>query len=328
VAKTKIINQTSSAIWDELVYVSLGEKEIENGLVFSLLHHLPDKPPSIYATGIIKGATIMGVESTQKIKFPLDTYGTLECKLDFTESNQFGIFYDFAEWNSRETRAEMTLLFIEQLCYDLRDRVHPISLQYKTGRLVRILSNPRVGEGNAGSHDALSDEEIAEIDGNLGLMFEFLDNNLALLNQEIHEDFSLKIVEAIWDRFVSVSEHLIVPMLGDEPKERKEWEEKRIQFFDHYIKTAQSFFSPADGGGLSQAQVQIWSYNQLQLLLKHYHMPGDSLMEMYVILRTSVTKTGSRHSDLDWILKLLKLKGFGKYVDNELRLRCEGRWIT
>lgn len=50
------------------------------------------------------------------------------------------------------------------------------------------------------------------------------------------EALALEVVLGSWNRFVADAEALIVPTLYDDVKERKQWDERRFQFFRKLVE--------------------------------------------------------------------------------------------
>jgi hypothetical protein len=156
----------------------------------------------------------------------------------------------------------------------------------------------------------------------------------------LEESLSLKIVQGVWDKFIKTSELMIVPTLGDDQKDRKPWDERRLNFFNRYIESSIVFFSPGEGEGLSKAQLDVKSFIQLQLVLKNYQINKIDLLVLYngVACMLPVSFDGipnlinfdsesSSHTNLDWVLKLLKMRGNEQFVNQQLKDRCEGKWV-
>ncbi|EGF82681.1 hypothetical protein BATDEDRAFT_34375 [Batrachochytrium dendrobatidis JAM81] len=162
----------------------------------------------------------------------------------------------------------------------------------------------------------------------------------------------------IWDCVLTTAEGLIVPSLADEAKERKPWDERRMSFFRKFIEAAELFFR-SGGEGLPDDAIFTRAYRQLQFIIASYEHSRQILIETYsqciqtdpktapndiqmdsikVPIKESDVEsqksallsnfTPSTHlvamdaqSDLDWILKLLKMRGGKEIVDSKLRER-------
>ncbi|KAI8916020.1 hypothetical protein EDD86DRAFT_197454 [Gorgonomyces haynaldii] len=309
--KTRWISQSANAVWDEYLYSVMGQKEANGGLMFSMLHMIDGQKEYHYATGELQVQmiqTMMMTGGVHETRVRFGDYGHVKVEIEVSNREEIQILQQMVRWLTKQTTDKMTNMFIDQLCYDLRDRVHPITLNYKENKLQRFFSKVM----NDPKPEDLTQEERDEIESNLSLIFEFLNVNLEVLTSHMEEQFSLEIVKGIWQRFVQVSEQMVVPSLGEDPKERKPWDERRIMFFMQYLDAAQAFFRPAEDEGLTKEQLEHREYLDLLMMLKHYHQPKQELLDVY---------QASKYSD--WILKLLKMKGLGDFVNAELRDRCQ-----
>ena len=96
-----------------------------------------------------------------------------------------------------------------------------------------------------------------------------------------------------------------------------------INFFVLYIQSACSFFRPDEDEGLSKEQINSPAFQQLESIVKHYALSKAELLEMYyqstILNQFGNAGTGSGKF---WILKLLKLRGYGEFVLTEMRDIC------
>ncbi|KAI8924775.1 hypothetical protein BC831DRAFT_401923 [Entophlyctis helioformis] len=189
----------------------------------------------------------------------------------------------------------------------------------------------------------------------------FLDANLDVLFAHLDESLASRILHAVWDRLLCVLELMIVPSLGEDPKERKPWDSKRLAFFAKFVEILETYFH-ADGAGLADEDIHSPSYRQLlhddrvvrypkQTLLLTYTQYKEQLMlqnartvgptpasapatitpptSPFAASPPSVSPVSAGEPrpqriyvhDLDWILKLLKMRGARDFVDAELRDR-------
>lgn len=71
-----------------------------------------------------------------------------------------------------------------------------------------------------------------------------------------------------------------------------------------------------DGQGLSTEQLNSTPYVELKNVMEHYFSSLNDLSQRYY----SARETGE--DTLEWILKLMKMKGGKDFVEEELRNRC------
>ena len=163
----------------------------------------------------------------------------------------------------------------------------------------------------------MSDVEISEIEDYLSPFFDFLNSNLAVLMSNMDDALAFEVVLGSWNRFVSDAEALIVPQLIDDQKERKQWDERRFQFFLKLVEIAFDFFL-GDGQGLSKTMLRTKSFVDLESIISNYFSSKEDLINLYLTIKGDPV-------DSFWILKLVKMKGGKDFVDDALKRRCFSR---
>ena len=97
------------------------------------------------------------------------------------------------------------------------------------------------------------------------------------------------------------------------------------------LKLAEKFFR-SDGEGLSEELIDIDAYKHLLLTIESYTLPRSALIDLYNAEVRRWRKLHPKDSteavqpvDLDWILRLVKLRGDHEFVDAELKRRVQNR---
>ena len=241
VGRTSQVSQNANAVWDETIYTVLGQRELCGGLVFSVMHYIQNEKEFTFALGELPFEvlqTFMATDGSHQTLLSFGENGKIKLEIEVTTKEDPGVLKNMVNWLTRNTAKKMTHMMTEQLCYDLRDRIHPITLNYKTPKLNKFFNKLLDTPTNSPKAEILSLEEQEEIEANLGAIFDFLNVNLEVLTSHMDEKYSMQIVAGIWARFLQVSEALIVPTLGNDPKDRKPWDDRRIKFFEQYIDVA------------------------------------------------------------------------------------------
>lgn len=83
---------------------------------------------------------------------------------------------------------------------------------------------------------SLTSADLADIDDYLEPLFDYMNANLEVLMSNLEEKSALAVVSGVWNRFILDAEALVVPTLGDDSKDRKQWDERRFQFFAKYLE--------------------------------------------------------------------------------------------
>lgn len=312
----------------------MSQAQIKEGLIFQIIHLLDTQKEFIFTYGDVLVDSIASVGGPIKTCIGLWDGSQLQIETSIATYEDVYVLEEMLAWLTMRNEEKMIETIVNQLCHDLKERVHAISVVYKTPTFTKFLSNFSDSPKSTG---ALLKEDEDDIERNLAALFDFLNGNLEVLTNHLEEKFSLKVVKGVWDQFLRTSEALIVPSLGDDAKDRKPWDEKRLQFFAKYIESAQEFFNAGEGEGLSMEQIQGQPFIQLKLILVNYHSTKQELMQIYqeLVLQVRLDSHDEvkkkvhgemSHLELDWILKLLKMRGNGDFVSSELKKRCEGRW--
>ena len=71
-----------------------------------------------------------------------------------------------------------------------------------------------------------------------------------------------------------------------------------------------------DGQGLTAEQLNSAPYVELKNVMEHYFSSANDLSQRYYAAREN------GQDNLEWILKLMKMKGGKDFVEEELRNRC------
>ncbi|KAI8900080.1 hypothetical protein BC833DRAFT_583224 [Globomyces pollinis-pini] len=124
------------------------------------------------------------------------------------------------------------------------------------------------------------------------------------------ETIAFEVVLGVWNQLVDHAEAMIVPSLGDDPKDRKQWDIRRFNFFLKFMEIATEFFV-VDGEGLDVETLETPSYQSLKSIMENYFKTKSELQEEYLALED--------RSDANWMLKLIKMKGGKDFVDDMLR---------
>ncbi|KAH9267667.1 hypothetical protein BASA84_000559 [Batrachochytrium salamandrivorans] len=359
---TKRILQSSNAAWSEMVYSLMTESEIVEGLHFCVLHHVPGKAESQYAVGkavIDNISSVMNTEGGLETLVQLGSYGRLLVRISISVPEDIVFLSTLVDLRIKSSVEQCIESFVDQLCSDIYNRVYSISLKYKTQAFTAFIqkSKPKFSKswenGNI-SHGLINMDELGT---DLEPLFEYLNANMEVVTENVEETLAFHIIGRIWDRILTGFESMIVPSLGDEWKDQKPWDERRMCFFKKLVESTELFFR-SGGEGLPDDYIHTQAYRQLQFIIASYDHPQHILIETYnqylhtdptdsvgdsyvnhtndlskesqdipqpVVHGSSLTSLESTtqypQTDLDWILKLMKMRGGKEIVDNKLQER-------
>nr|KAJ3422711.1 hypothetical protein HK105_006770 [Polyrhizophydium stewartii] len=279
--RTSELVQSSNPQWDERVYAIMSEREVSGGLRFGLVHHVPGRSESLFAVGQlhVEGLrAVMDMDDGLETLIQLGSYGKLLVRVHVSRIEDTNFLVSMTEWVTSAALDGFVECFVDQICMDVRDRVHPITLKYKTQALTNFMNKSKLFQ--RGDDDSANSVDQDEVAADLAPFFDFLNANLEILTENVEEELAFRIIGRIWNRVVEIAEAMVVPSLGEDPKERKPWDSRRFQFFKLCIQNTESFFE-SDGEGLPATMIQTPAYRRLQFIIASYEMPRATLLETY-----------------------------------------------
>jgi MUN domain len=309
IAITNHIRQSQSPVWNENT-LALHDAH-STSLTVGIWHRIEGQKDSLYGVGQLETRGIKSGPLTQTVNFGKN--GSLNISMEVLgESRE--ILCSIIKWICENTARKMINLLVDQvfsllmkLSHDFRDRIHELSLKYKSNFIKTNFFKDRI--------EPLSSQEVEDIEEYLAPLFDYLNSNLEVLMANMNEDLALEVVLGTWNRFIADAEALIVPSLLEDAKERKPWDERRFQFFSKFVSIAYDFFM-GDGEGLSKQALHSRNYLQLKGIMTHYFDSKQDLINAYLDMDIA--------SDTDWILKLIKMKGGKDFVEDALKKQVQG----
>ncbi|XJO74858.1 hypothetical protein BDV3_005617 [Batrachochytrium dendrobatidis] len=320
----------------------------------------PDAQYAVGKVHIEGVQSVMDMSNGLETLVQLGSYGRLLVRIHISSPENILFIKNMVSSRTNASMKQVMKYFVDQLCFDFQERIYLISLKYKTQAFTAFIQkkNPmffKSRDATEPSHNAINMDELGV---DLEPLFEHLNANMEVLTENVDEPLAFEIIGMIWDCVLTTAEGLIVPSLADEAKERKPWDERRMSFFRKFIEAAELFFR-SGGEGLPDDAIFTRAYRQLQFIIASYEHSRQILIETYsqciqtdpktapndiqmdsikVPIKESDVEsqksallsnfTPSTHlvamdaqSDLDWILKLLKMRGGKEIVDSKLRER-------
>ncbi|KAJ3030764.1 UNVERIFIED_CONTAM: hypothetical protein HDU68_007841 [Siphonaria sp. JEL0065] len=221
-------------------------------------------------------------------------------------------------------------ILVDKLCFDLRQRLKDASADHKqsviiVNNIMNLFSSESTKRNLQAPLSSTQKPTETDVDVKLAPLLDFINGNLGIIAETILSiPLANRVVQGIWERFIDVAEGLIVPNLGDDNgllDRKKQWEESRVAFLGHTIGIVKDFLY-ANGEGLPLDQMEIESFGQLQLILRHYGWSKKDLYQKHFAEMSRFVDWSDA-----WLLKLVKLKGgYGDYVLEAMRRKVEGRY--
>ncbi|KAG8835271.1 hypothetical protein FRC17_004578 [Serendipita sp. 399] len=122
---------------------------------------------------------------------------------------------------------------------------------------------------------AVSDEEV---EATLGPLYDYLNENLQVLNDTLSEAARETVMSKIWKEILAILEGLLVPSIGDTPSSMKPLHDREIDIVFKWLRSLLNFFH-ADGEGMSMETLQNAKYREIMSLRLYYDWHTDQLME-------------------------------------------------
>ncbi|KAI9089606.1 hypothetical protein DFS34DRAFT_597989 [Phlyctochytrium arcticum] len=332
IGETRGIPQSSNAVWNDQFHVLIDESDINSTLELILMHRVPpekvgDKERSYM---FARGAVRVNWPSTHQVQtVDLNGAGSVLFRGDVSADN--GNFLMEKVESSANRRINNAIeIFADKLCCDLHDRLKLVSRKYKSSGYKKFLGKLNTRDSPPMQRPAsaihISDDQIMQ---DLDTLLAYVNVNLEVLTENMDHPLALRIVKGIWIRAIRVVEGLVVGEVGDDGKEKREWDPRRIQFLRRCLEYLAAFFN-SDGEGLPEEALQTPRYRQLCDLLNNYHVPRKDLQRDYMASDHSAGKFGDTEDDVfdgDWMLKLIRVKGGKDFVDDIIgrRVRMGGR---
>eukprot|EP00842_Homolaphlyctis_polyrhiza_P004246 jgi/Hompol1/4822/HPOL_003991-RA len=241
VGRTHLMQQASTITWNCVILAVLSEREILGGLNVRIVQHVPGQPDAAFAVGKIQFDSIGDVlEIAAKSKgttlsVSLNGPSSLLVNLAIDTNIDFEFIVSLAEQITTRNLGEVVDMFVDQLCFDLRDRIHPVTLRYKTQAILDAFNKSKLMFKKTAPNDANA-IDMEELASDIAPILDFLDANLDVMAENVDGELAFRMAGHVWDRVVSICEAMIVPSLGEDPKERKPWDEKRMMFFRKFIE--------------------------------------------------------------------------------------------
>ncbi|KAI9347264.1 hypothetical protein BDR26DRAFT_951904 [Obelidium mucronatum] len=328
--------------------ILLTDVDIERGLRLMVVHHIPMTigiPPSVAATSPTGGpASTSGTDYLIAMEgFAIDHVvmtavknggggvvfgvsvagGMVMLKLVIEQGVVASIVRNRLRYVVNRMVEDSKTVLVDKLCFDLRQRLKDASAEHKqsviiVNNIMNLFSSEATKRSLQAPLSTAQKPTETDVDAKLAPLLDFIDGNLGIIAETILSvSLANRVVQGIWERFIDVAEGLIVPNLGDDNgllDRKRPWEDSRVAFLGHTVEIVKEFLH-ADGSGLPLDQMEVETFGQLQLILKHYGWNKRDLYQKHF-------GEMSRFMDWSdaWLLKLLKLKGgYGDYVVDAMR---------
>ncbi|TPX65599.1 hypothetical protein SpCBS45565_g05071 [Spizellomyces sp. 'palustris'] len=328
IGETRSVPQSASAVWNEAFYFSLGATDLITPVEICLMHRVPPEKTGeserlyMFARGTLR---LNPAAADMEVAVDLGGSGKVLVQTKI-ESDVVSLKKRVASDVERGLEKAVNI-FAEKVCYDMKDRLKTVSRKHKVSGYKNLITklNQKDSASSLSSH-SISPTQISddEIENDLELLLGYINVNLEVLTESMEHSLALRVVKGVWVQVVNHVEALVVGEVGDEGKDKREWDAKRIGFIRRSMEFLAAFFH-SDGEGLPKEELETERFKQLCQLLNMYHTSKKELQRLYLAQQQSAsTVVGENLRGGDWILKLIRVKGGKEFVDEIVAKRV--RW--
>ncbi|KAJ3033445.1 hypothetical protein HDV00_006353 [Rhizophlyctis rosea] len=347
-ARTKAVRQRPTVQWGETFCCLVLDREFEDGLVVQLVQVVPGKGE--YVVGMASVARGVVGEDVVRVGGGMGVVVSVERWRG--GSGEF--LRERVGWVAGVHERVIVDFLADKLCHDLRDRLKSLSNKHREAPMKSLMGKLRPSETNlsnllhrspspspslppsptpsTSSHLSLLTDATVEED--LAPLLQHVNVNLEVLTGSMDHVLALRVVRGLWERVLVVLEGLLVPGLGEEDGEVKAKEERRVSWCRWAMEILAAFFN-GEGEGLPFSELHTERFVQLRALTEAYFTPRRELEVRYLeMIRNGggddeggEGDDGEEPEKLDWMLKLIKLRGGKEFVEQQMRLRFYGRRV-
>ncbi|KAJ3049739.1 hypothetical protein HK097_009297 [Rhizophlyctis rosea] len=351
-ARTKPLRQRPTIRWGETFCCVVTEREFEDGLSLHLVQSVPGKGEYVV------GYCSMGRGRLGEVEVRIGgSSGILVDVVEEVDGGSFEFLNERLRWVAEVHERVIVDYLADKLCHDLRDRLKTLSNKHRTAPMKSFMNKVRTSESNitnllrspsptpspssAYSSSSFSSQTPhlslltdAEVEDDLAPLLQHVNVNLEVLTGTMEHRNALRVVKGLWERILVVLEGLLVPDLGEEDREVKAKEERRVAWCRWAMEILAAFFN-GEGEGLPYPALTTERFSQLRPLTEAYFTPRKELEVRFVKAKNGVggggeergggEEDGDQPEENDWMLKLIKLRGGKEFVEQQMRGRFYGK---
>ncbi|CAG8475134.1 20696_t:CDS:2 [Dentiscutata erythropus] len=159
------------------------------------------------------------------------------------------------------------------------DRISPFLKQCLSRDVINKLLKPA---GFAGIFEQkkrdLTDRNIEEA---IDALFDYFDENLMILNSNLHLEVFKSVISRIWKEIVNTIELIIIPPLSDRQSDMKSLSDNELMIVLKWLQFLKQYLY-ADGLGVQSDILENQKYKEISKIDKLYHMETENLMQEYL----------------------------------------------
>ncbi|KAL6253094.1 hypothetical protein RBB50_000815 [Rhinocladiella similis] len=215
----------------------------------------------------------------------LDTQGRLMVRVSMEgERDDIQFYFGKAFRNLQRTQRDMTRKITDKLSAYIN---HCLSR-----RALRSLLNRGISISTVSSYFARNRASVmptstmptdAEILNALKPLFDYFDDNFAIMQQTLTGEAMIAVMTRIWKEVLVTVEGLLVPPLSDKPSQQKALTQQELDIVFKWLQSLFEFFNAVDeetgeANGVPLNVLKNPKYHELQMLNFFYFEPTDGLI--------------------------------------------------
>lgn len=215
----------------------------------------------------------------------LDTQGRVMVRVSMEgERDDIEFYFGKAFRNLQRTQRDMTRKITDKLSAYIS---HCLSR-----RALRSLLNRGISISSVSSYFARNRASVApttamptdvEIVNALKPLFDYFDDNFAIMQQTLTSDAMKAVMTRIWKEVLVTIESLLVPPLSDKPSQQKALSQQELDVVFKWLQSLLEFFNAVDeetgeANGVPLNILKNPKYHELQMLNFFYFEPTESLI--------------------------------------------------
>ncbi|CAG8625194.1 11552_t:CDS:2 [Cetraspora pellucida] len=124
----------------------------------------------------------------------------------------------------------------------------------------------------------LTDRNIEEA---IDPLFDYFDENLMILHNNLHSEVFKAVMRWIWKEIVTIIELIIIPPLSDRQSDLKPLSDNELMIVLKWLQFLKQYLH-ADGNGVSIEILENQKYKEISQIDKFYNLDTEQLMQEYL----------------------------------------------
>ncbi len=215
----------------------------------------------------------------------LDTQGRLMVRVSMEgERDDIQFYFGKAFRNLQRTQRDMTRKITDKLSAYINYCLSRRALRSLLNRGISISSVSNYFARNRASAVPTSAMPTnAEIVNALKPLFDYFDDNFAIMQQTLTSEAMIAVMTRIWKEVLVTIEGLLVPPLSDKPSQQKALTQQELDIVFKWLQSLFEFFHAVDeetgeANGVPVNVLKNPKYHELQMLNFFYFEPTDGLI--------------------------------------------------